>query len=113
MRASLTFASMVSIHVPLAEHDGEEIVYVGQAFEFQFTCPSRSTTAVAVDIREIRGGFNSRAPRGARPTPFLPSAAAPAFQFTCPSRSTTLNRTMDVTVTGVSIHVPLAEHDQP
>ena len=33
------------------------------------------------------------------------------FQFTCPSRSTTETGKIDPSITFVSIHVPLAEHD--
>ena len=101
----------VSIHVPLAEHDAPSVVIV------------------------VSGeGFNSRAPRGARPGSFsagfrhcawfqftcpsrsttTASTATPCaspFQFTCPSRSTTSLFNTVVETTNVSIHVPLAEHD--
>ena len=56
---------------------------------FQFTCPSRSTTGLVHRKGLSRPGFNSRAPRGARPELTLPVAI----------------------VSAVSIHVPLAEHD--
>ena len=80
--------SMVSIHVPLAEHDGVRLPlapacyrfnsraprgarlrvrdYTDRLAQFQFTCPSRSTT----------------------PSPAVCSQRY-RFQFTCPSRSTT------------------------
>ena len=66
---SLVILTFVSIHVPLAEHDlaNRELV-VGVA-GFQFTCPSRSTTAL---IERIWNRYT--------------------FQFTCPSRSTTCSR---------------------
>ena len=57
---------------------------------FQFTCPSRSTT-----------------------TQLSLWHSWPEFQFTCPSRSTTLDFTGLSHFFGVSIHVPLAEHDAP
>ena len=74
--------------MPLAEHDKPLRVFLSQHFS-----------------------FNSRAPRGARPTTLIPFLAAAAFQFTCPSRSTTRRIAAFVFVNGVSIHVPLAEHD--
>ena len=124
--------------------------------KFQFTCPSRSTTekryrinstvkvSIHVPLAEhdllhpvqlsSPGGFNSRAPRGARQAACLQDVSKHMFQFTCPSRSTTPYRqclaqhdskfqftcpsrstTSDSQIhegiTWVSIHVPLAEHD--
>ena len=79
--------------------------------EFQFTCPSRSTTVTVVDSDGNRyvsihvplaehdihaaeacrssQGFNSRAPRGARRRGQRTHGRHNRFQFTCPSRSTT------------------------
>ena len=75
--------------MPLAEHDLEEALKV---------LPGTS--------------FNSRAPRGARLLDGDAGASADKFQFTCPSRSTT-GRLGDFLLGGlVSIHVPLAEHDE-
>ena len=87
-RVELNKQIRVSIHVPLAEHDSFKNLRAtaAQSFnsraprgarrsvrlrdvgltEFQFTCPSRSTTSLGVSI----------------PFEFM-------FQFTCPSRSTT------------------------
>ena len=101
---------VVSIHVPLAEHDlimstrttitncfnsraprGARHIPDFKRYyfvEFQFTCPSRSTTTVS---------SKAHVPR--------------RFQFTCPSRSTTLDRPLHKRADIVSIHVPLAEHD--
>ena len=78
----------VSIHVPLAEHDFRQVLQ-----QKGHLC------------------FNSRAPRGARRD--KPAHAEPLgeFQFTCPSRSTTEVLCAPTAVNGVSIHVPLAEHD--
>ena len=56
---------------------------------FQFTCPSRSTTSIAASALSY--------------TP---------FQFTCPSRSTTPQHPAQPAEGVVSIHVPLAEHDE-
>ena len=101
----------VSIHAPLAEHDPDcglqapaeprfnsraprgarrdKPAHAEPLGEFQFTCPSRSTTALP-----------HRAPGRIE------------FQFTCPSRSTTLPAEVLVMIDPVSIHVPLAEHDR-
>ena len=81
---------LVSIHVPLAEHDRHPL-----------------------QRPLLFDSFNSRAPRGARPTARLRSSSLLTFQFTCPSRSTTLDFTGLSHFFGVSIHVPLAEHDAP
>ena len=101
----------VSIHVPLAEHDlrphygrgavmsfnsraprGARPLFLPDVVlseEFQFTCPSRSTTC--------------------RWT--LHQSRQLLFQFTCPSRSTTSGKSLPMPSMSVSIHVPLAEHD--
>ena len=55
--------------------------------------------------------FNSRAPRGARPRYRPAYGRTLEFQFTCPSRSTTAGAHTHAITIGVSIHVPLAEHD--
>jgi len=56
---------------------------------FQFTCPSRSTTSSIIRFDVSVSSFNSRAPRGARPLYIARFLSLSAFQFTCPSRSTT------------------------
>ena len=102
---------VVSIHVPLAEHDSSSCGGSGSVSLFQFTCPSRSTTvsqpativlmrvSIHVPLAEhdkhaelveaYSSGFNSRAPRGARLDRYVSEASDFLFQFTCPSRSTT------------------------
>ena len=124
---------IVSIHVPLAEHDKSVTASWTTARTFQFTCPSRSTTGVdevlvslcAVSIHvplaehdQFYGihivnfmSFNSRAPRGARRGRQGRVSAKRRFQFTCPSRSTTTVCPASLRTYSVSIHVPLAEHD--
>ena len=101
----------VSIHVPLAEHDTSFRSSCSSPNEFQFTCPSRSTTrqvksafssaevSIHVPLAEhdsraryqtpVTALFNSRAPRGARRIFMVGSDTSSVFQFTCPSRSTT------------------------
>ena len=129
----LQMLSTVSIHAPLAEHDLRNSADITRVYQFQFTCPSRSTTCFR-HLIDPGGGFNSRAPRGARlhcctvgpghscfnsraprgarrETAGLPSAHL-SFQFTCPSRSTTLALGSGAVCDDVSIHVPLAEHDR-
>ena len=79
----------VSIHVPLAEHDLNPMCRLPQSCR-----------------------FNSRAPRGARLASISGTVVMLEFQFTCPSRSTTAHAVAESMLTGVSIHVPLAEHDE-
>ena len=82
-------AWIVSIHVPLAEHDGQ----IRRAYRRESCFNSRAPRGARLAQRlpvALVPGFNSRAPRGARPD--LPDAGG--------------------SVTVVSIHVPLAEHDQ-
>ena len=105
----------------------------GSLSGFQFTCPSRSTTpdrtcsqipdavsihvplaehdAASGSLSTTGAGFNSRAPRGARPDFGMAVARMSEFQFTCPSRSTTRSASAASASSQVSIHVPLAEHD--
>ena len=85
----------VSIHVPLAEHD---------------RAPRGARRADARVLADSRG-FNSRAPRGARPLLRANPRTVAEFQFTCPSRSTTCVGAVFKLAFVVSIHVPLAEHD--
>jgi len=61
--------TIVSIHVPLAEHD-----------------------MLSQSLNHVLLGFNSRAPRGARLILFIDMRILQKFQFTCPSRSTTTKR---------------------
>ena len=81
------------------------------AWSFQFTCPSRSTTptrryyqanmAVSIHVPLAEHDYCSRSHHSSKMT----------FQFTCPSRSTTGANMDPVPINYVSIHVPLAEHD--
>ena len=77
---------------------------------FQFTCPSRSTTGRLYNVmRELL--FQFTCPSRSTTTQLSLWHSWPEFQFTCPSRSTTLDFTGLSHFFGVSIHVPLAEHD--
>ena len=78
----------VSIHVPLAEHDGISPSGFNATGEFQFTCPSRSTTQ----------------PRQHQHPPTKVSIHVPLAEHDILRNS--LKRRNKV-----SIHVPLAEHD--
>ena len=101
---------LVSIHVPLAEHDAdihawlngfEVSIHVPLAEHDSDLCSGRRTPAVSIHVplaeHDKKPGapgrmlfsFNSRAPRGARQDPRRRRAPLCAFQFTCPSRSTT------------------------
>ena len=100
----------VSIHVPLAEHDSSNVPTSVIFLLFQFTCPSRSTTSAdhdGVGLREFQFTCPSRSTTGDIALNLLNLE----FQFTCPSRSTTSVIHDRQVIAGVSIHVPLAEHD--
>ena len=77
----------VSIHVPLAEHDS--------ALNFNTI---------------VYRGFNSRAPRGARPVLNLAPVAV-VVSIHVPLAEHDLIDGRGSSRAGVSIHVPLAEHD--
>ena len=103
------------------------------AAQFQFTCPSRSTTQVRQDLPVPKkvsihvplaehDAPSGRSPRCGRRFQFTcPSRSTTTarqlstpplrFQFTCPSRSTTVEAVSRERLPDVSIHVPLAEHD--
>ena len=125
---------LVSIHVPLAEHDSA-INSLNDALDVSIHVPLAEHDACRQARRQAQRRFNSRAPRGARPEQDCHRAGDEEFQFTCPSRSTTRSflcpdslsflfqftcpSRSTTTLTrslcadgGVSIHVPLAEHDQ-
>ena len=122
----------VSIHVPLAEHDppGTPQCRPQRGFnsraprgarrsapplavqqsEFQFTCPSRSTT-LGRRRHLSPNSFQFTCPSRST-TECLPAETpCSGFQFTCPSRSTTPGVALRRRKGYVSIHVPLAEHD--
>ena len=80
--------TMVSIHVPLAEHDSIGKAWKAAEKSFNSRAPRGARRVIWRHPLDFVC-FNSRAPRGARP---------PAFVIV------PLN-------TCVSIHVPLAEHD--
>ena len=78
----------VSIHVPLAEHD-VTILRKLSAGSFQFTCPSRSTTAFDRALRQAEE-VSIHVPLAEHD--LIINARLQLrlqFQFTCPSRSTT------------------------
>ena len=78
---------------------------------FQFTCPSRSTTCkFTVHIRIMQ--FQFTCPSRSTTSGILNGARLLKFQFTCPSRSTTHALKKTCKAYDVSIHVPLAEHDE-
>ena len=102
---------VVSIHVPLAEHDYSVLHLRLMVLRFQFTCPSRSTT------QGLRAGqsddqFQFTCPSRSTTISGYSYILVNTFQFTCPSRSTTSDDEGDRGISQVSIHVPLAEHDK-
>ena len=102
----------VSIHVPLAEHDNSRPYRSLVVLCFNSRAPRGARRDTAASAPRLRGSFNSRAPRGARPKSERPHTRLSMFQFTCPSRSTTAHPAEWAAVLKVSIHVPLAEHDR-
>ena len=79
---------LVSIHVPLAEHD----------------------LRIALKMR-LRRGFNSRAPRGARHYQRTQTYATQLVSIHVPLAEHDLDWLLKQLGEEVSIHVPLAEHD--
>ena len=104
------FYFYVSIHVPLAEHDHQSLVSLDKTYRFQFTCPSRSTTHVKHYWSDPEK-FQFTCPSRSTTAGHAPAFIRKRFQFTCPSRSTTRMLNILAQEPGVSIHVPLAEHD--
>ena len=80
---------MVSIHVPLAEHDAMGFLQKCAASTFQFTCPSRSTTGCSRLLY-----------------------ASLMVSIHVPLAEHDLTAAEIIEVVKVSIHVPLAEHDR-
>ena len=79
---------VVSIHVPLAEHD--------------------STSSGVIYVRKV----SIHVPLAEHdPAQVIRRFPESKFQFTCPSRSTTQQVYQNRYYFQVSIHVPLAEHD--
>ena len=79
--------------------------------QFQFTCPSRSTTTEYKDFRKQQV-VSIHVPLAEHDLKWLISPGVHvSFQFTCPSRSTTVFVPFKFVRINVSIHVPLAEHD--
>ena len=86
--ALLRLSLLVSIHVPLAEHDLQMSAQAFRKSLFQFTCPSRSTTfAFGVPAAIFRVSIH---------VPLAEHDGSSEEQAGEPE---------------VSIHVPLAEHD--
>ena len=83
-----TYQCVVSIHVPLAEHDEETGKYY-QMIRVSIHVPLAEHDVKNQHLLISGGSFNSRAPRGARRISLKPFISASVFQFTCPSRSTT------------------------
>ena len=130
----VSVSAEVSIHVPLAEHDqcfhclsadaGRfnsraprgarplEKVLTGYDREFQFTCPSRSTTCVCYGRKIEKYCFNSRAPRGARRGLMSTRCTSQSFNSRAPRGARPPVSCIETLMTCVSIHVPLAEHDE-
>ena len=132
MLSSTAITTQVSIHVPLAEHDLQQLFCdslecsfnsraprgarpaekgsAAESYKFQFTCPSRSTTSLSYGT-DSTCRFQFTCPSRSTTQHVLICIETQRFQFTCPSRSTTRQRVLLSGAFIVSIHVPLAEHD--
>ena len=78
----------VSIHVPLAEHDWQGSAAERRACVSIHVPLAEHDDVINIFVSNIRS-FNSRAPRGARRYSISRTCSIRSFQFTCPSRSTT------------------------
>ena len=100
----------ISIHVPLAGHDqlilriaGFGIISIHVPLAGHDSAWKRSTLMLVY--------FNPRAPGGARQSTICQPYVNFLFQSTCPWRGTTSKRAMHQGHEHISIHVPLAGHD--
>ena len=82
------YRRQVSIHVPLAEHDGLGLLLLLCLLVSIHVPLAEHDRSKAMPL-PLTFGFNSRAPRGARHAANIIEDEAEKFQFTCPSRSTT------------------------
>ena len=124
---------IISIHVPLAGHDGtgsragsnqwnfnprapcgaRHFVVTSSSLGFYFN-PRAPCGARPSPVRFVSGSayFNPRAPCGARPLTAVLTAQSVKFQSTCPLRGTTKSTVPPPVWAEISIHVPLAGHDK-
>ena len=100
----------ISIHVPLAGHDHPPCRGRSPARHFNPRAPCGARQDVTCfDL--VCSHFNPRAPCGARLCPPSLRLLKAQFQSTCPLRGTTIRRVEGGVQLGISIHVPLAGHD--
>ena len=101
---------VVSIHVPLAEHDYPFFSTSPRFQSFNSRAPRGARPFAELKAAE-RTSFNSRTPRGARRIASLIPNEASSFNSRAPRGARRdVHIAVDYAVV-VSIHVPLAEHD--
>ena len=105
-------ALIISIHVPLAGHD-QFSTYSGFVYlVFQSTCPLRGTTSHKRSTTDWCT-FQSTCPLRGTTSRCCVDCQQRGFQSTCPLRGTTVPaRRGGCSRLCISIHVPLAGHDQ-
>ena len=81
------------------------------SFEFQFTHPGKSATAIVIERPALLDGFNSRTLGRVRRCFFHDSICSGLFQFTHPGKSATDRTPFDRMQLTVSIHAPWEECD--
>ena len=105
------FDAQISIHVPLAGHDPKERRILSVQTEISIHVPLAGHDIGVGSLLSKTRHFNPRAPCGARLSLWVLALARFLFQSTCPLRGTTLNRQGLFFRLRISIHVPLAGHD--
>ena len=104
-------AAIVSIHAPRVGRDPKRGLDHVLLEVFQSTRPAWGATPTNASHAEIGGGFNPRAPRGARLEGDILSVRATSFQSTRPAwGATDLRRSIDQPL-NVSIHAPRVGRD--
>ena len=102
---------MVSIHVPLAEHDYYHACKYYAAGSFNSRAPRGARQSVLDTISDGISGFNSRAPRGARLVVARGHIDGVDVSIHVPLAEHDVALDLMADRQKVSIHVPLAEHD--
>ena len=105
-------ARCISIHVPLAGHDGVHEYGATIRAKFQSTCPLRGTTRLETLSRLAADYFNPRAPCGARLNTYARKLAENLISIHVPLAGHDNSRRPASSASSISIHVPLAGHDR-
>ena len=109
---TLSYANDISIHVPLAGHDRMEPDGTTQHTNFNPRAPCGARPSRPSRPFLESEDFNPRAPCGARRSRRSAPGSRLRFQSTCPLRGTTYFSMRARQSPWISIHVPLAGHDE-